>query len=94
MNWYKFDGRYGRAYFWRAPGFPEANGFVFVHVDLIVAVPTFQKRYAAPPKDNARFILTTAARIDSQGWPFDSGNRPAIVKKCQTDSMKGKTGPA
>lgn len=92
MNWYKFDGRYGWGLiFARALlGFLSENWFVFADVDLIVAVPTFQKRYAAPPKDNARFILTTAARIDSQGWPFDSGNRPAIVKKCQTDSMKGK----
>ena len=93
INRYKFDGfqqwalLFGRI----LAGFLEEEARYFRQFDLIVASPT----YVGPDGrsfDHTRLVLERAADEVSPGvpWPFDLGDRPAIVKTGPTESFTGK----
>lgn len=95
MNAYKFGGARGWGLIFARVllGFLSDHMSEFLNHDLIVSVPAYARRGAPAATDNARFVVTTAWKIDTHGWPFDIDSPPAIVKTRQTESMKRKTWP-
>ena len=58
---------------------------------LIVANPAYRRPGETFKDNNPRFVLHTAAKIDTGNWAFDTAWPAAIVKTSETTPMKRKT---
>jgi predicted amidophosphoribosyltransferase len=92
MRAYKFDAVRGWALIFARIllGFLDDHFWDFCDHDLILANPAYNRKSAAPKRNNAQFIISTASEIDVDDWPFDI-SPPAIIKTRDTTAMKGKT---
>jgi len=88
MNAYKFcDGAAGWGLIFARVliGYLNDNRAEFASRNLIVANPTYSRK--PKPRNNASFIVGTAAKINADAWPFDDQDTPAIIKIRNTSPM-------
>jgi predicted amidophosphoribosyltransferase len=93
MKAFKFGGSRGWGLIFARVllGFLNEHWFEFGAHDLIVANPTYTRHGAAAPQNDPRFVLITAAELDTGIWPFDVASPAAIAKNRETAPMKAKT---
>ncbi|MGO9604804.1 MAG: ComF family protein [Candidatus Binataceae bacterium] len=71
-------------------GFLDQYPKTFRQFDLIVASPTYVSRVDGRAWDHTRRVIRLAYEFANGSWPFDVGDRPAIIKTAATSRMMGK----
>jgi predicted amidophosphoribosyltransferase len=71
-------------------GFLDAHRPVFEKMDLLIPSPAYTGDGAHRSWNHISEILAAAAR-ESEEWPFDLADPPAVVKLAETEQMVGKT---
>ena len=89
---FKYRNRHGwRNIFGRVlVGFLDDESATFEDFDLIIASPTFLDPEGERRYDHTREVILAADEEADGRWPFDTDDRPAIVKTAGTQALTGK----